>query len=35
MIYPDLKLVMNSSRISNDNVISFNFRLIYFMTYTE
>jgi len=34
MIYPDLNLVMNSIRILNDNEISLNFRLIYFMTYT-
>jgi len=31
MIYPDLNLVMNSIRILNDNKISLNFRLIYFM----
>ena len=33
MIYSDLNLLMNSIRILNDNEISLNFRLIYFMTY--
>ena len=34
MIYPDLNLVMNNIRILNNNEISLNFRLIYFMNYT-
>ena len=34
IIYPDLNLVKNSIRILNNNEISLNFRLIYFMTYT-
>ena len=34
MIYPDLNLVMNNIRVLNENEISLNFRLIYFMIYT-
>jgi len=34
MIYSDLNPVMNNIRILNDNVISLNFRFLYFMTYT-
>ena len=34
MKYPYLNLVMNSIRILNNNEISLNFRLIYFMTST-